>query len=337
MARKTEILLEYQNYIEHAPVAPEQLYGTAAQNDNTTVNAWKSTWLSQIKTNKKAFKSFAENGVGKIFDQLKLRPCIVAGAGPSLKHNGHLLKDRGDIPLISCLHNFHFFEDRDIKVDYYVTLDAGDITIGEVSEGGEHEPQWYWDRTKNKTLVAYIGTNPTLLDKWQGEILFYTCPVPDQEFKKQVEEIEPFYTYMSTGGNVLGACLYLAKGILGANPIAFVGADFCFSYDKKFHAWDSKYDANLGHVTRTVDVFGNKVLSWASYLGFKSWFEFVAMKVPGVYINCSEGGTLGAYPEGNIMAVRQMELSEFFEMYNLNRHIKDQSLKPNEVANAVLF
>lgn len=337
MGRKIEITLDYQNYIEAPPYTGEQLYGNASKNDGVTVNAWRSTWISQIKTNKKRFKSFKDHGVGKLFNQYALRPCIIAGAGPSLKFNGHLLKERGDIPLISCLHNFHFFEDRDIKVDYYVTLDAGDVTIGEVSEGGEHEPQWYWDRTKDKTLIAYIGTNPTLLDKWQGEVLFYNCPVPDDEFKKELDEIEPFYTYVSTGGNVLGASLYLAKGIFGANPICFVGADFCFSYDKKFHAWDSKYDANLGNVMRTVDVYGNKVLSWASYLGFKSWFEFVAMRVPGIYINCTEGGTFGAYPEGNIMAVKQMELSDFFEMYSLNRHIKDQSLKPDEAKHVVLF
>lgn len=337
MGRKVEIDLEYQNYIEAPPYTGEQLYSNASKNDGVTVNAWRGTWLSQIKTNKKAFKSFKDHGVGKLFDQYSKRPCIIAGAGPSLKHNGHLLKDRGDIPLISCLHNFHFFEDRDVEVDYYVTLDAGDVTIGEVSEGGEHEPEWYWERTKNKKLIAYIGTNPTLLSKWQGEIYFYNCPVPDEAFKKEIEEIEPFFTYVSTGGNVLGACLYLAKGIMGANPIAFVGADFCFSYDKKFHGWNSKYDANLGHVSRTVDVFGNKVLSWASYLGFKSWFEFVATRVPGIYINCTEGGTFGAYPEGNLMAIKQMALADFFEMYSLNKHIKDQSLEPETAKQVVLF
>jgi hypothetical protein len=54
------------------------------------------------------------------------------------------------------------------------------------------------------------------------------------------------------------------------------------------------------------------------------------MRVPGIYINCSEGGTFGAYPEGNLMAIKQMELAEFFDMYDLNRHIKDQCLNPNK-------
>ena len=88
---------------------------------------------------------------------------MLAGSGPSLVYNGEKLKNRGDMPLISCLHNFHFFEDRDIKVDFYVTLDAGPITITEVSEGGKHDADWYWERTKDCTLVAFIGTHPDLI------------------------------------------------------------------------------------------------------------------------------------------------------------------------------
>ena len=35
-------------------------------------------------------------------------------------HNVQDLKERGGIPLVSCLHNFNFFEDNDIDVDYYI-------------------------------------------------------------------------------------------------------------------------------------------------------------------------------------------------------------------------
>jgi hypothetical protein len=327
MARKAEITLELLNYIEAPPLLPQQLYSNSSRNDEATIQAWRGTWLSQIKANKARFKSFKDNGVGQLFDKYSKRPAIIAGAGPSLKINGEQLKDRGDIPLISCLHNFHFFEDKGISPDFYVTLDAGDVTVGEVSEGGAHDPEWYWERTENKTLVAYIGTSPLLLEKWRGKILFYNAPIAG-DLGNEINKVEEFHTYISNGGNVLGACLYLAKGIMGANPIAFVGADFSFSYDKKFHGWDSKYDANLGHVIRTNDIYGNKVFSWSSYLGFKNWFEYISMQVPGIYINCTEGGTFGAYPEGNIMSVKQMELAEFFDMYSLNRHIKDQCLNP---------
>lgn len=337
MARKAEITLELQNYIEHPPVSPEQLYGSACSSDTVTINSWREIWLKNIRANKAKFGSFADHGIGKLFGKYKLQPAIVAGSGPSLKVNGASLKDRGGIPLISCLHNFHFFEDQGVEVDFYVTLDAGEVVVEEISEGGKLTPDEYWAKTKGKKLLAFIGTSPRLFEKWQGEVYFFNAPVPDEEYRKEVEAIEKFYSFVSNGGNVLGACVYIAKGILGANPIAFVGADFCFSYDKKFHGWDSKYDKNLGHVIRTIDIYGNKVLSWQSYTNFKCWFDFIAMKVPGIWINCTEGGTFGAYADGNIMAVKQMELAKFFEMYQMSEQLRAQCEAPGVFDNKILF
>jgi hypothetical protein len=337
MSRKAEIILEYQNYIETPPVAPQQLYGNACASDTITINSWRAIWIKNIKENKKRFGSFKDHGLGKLFQALQHKPAIIAGAGPSLKVNGAQLKNRAGITLISCLHNFHFFEDNDVDVDYYVTLDAGPVVLEEVSEGGSKTEDEYWARTKNRKLIAYIGSDPRLFEKWQGEVYFYNAPIPDPAYMKEIEAIEPFTTYVSNGGNVLGACLYIAKGIMGAVPIAFVGADFSFSYDKKFHAWDSKYDKSLGYVVKMVDVYGNKVLSWGSYQNFKSWFDFIAIKVPGIYINCTEGGTFGAYPEGNLMAVRQMELSNFIGMYSMHEELRGQCESPDQPHNKILF
>jgi hypothetical protein len=337
LARKAEIILEYQNYIESPPIAPNQLYGQACANDSVTIDSWRKIWLDNIRANKARFGSFSDHSIGKLYQTHSLKPAVIAGSGPSLKVNGDLLKERGGVPLISCLHNFHYFEDRGISVDFYVTLDAGPVVLEEVSEGGTKTADEYWALTKDKKLIAFIGTDPRLFEKWQGEVYFFNAPVPDKSFQAESDAIEPFFAYISNGGNVLGACLYFAKGWLGCNPIAFVGADFAFGYDKKFHAWDSKYDKNLGYVLKAVDVYGNKVLTWQSYANFKAWFDYVAVKVPGIYINCTEGGTFGAYSEGNIMAVRQMELSQFIGMYRMSEHIKGQAEKPYEPSNVILF
>lgn len=337
VSRKAEIILEYQNYIESPPVPKERLYGQACSSDSVTIDSWRDQWISQIKANHKRFGSFAEHGIGKLFGKAERQPVIIAGAGPSLKVNGSLLKDRKGIPLISCLHNFHFLEDNEAPADLYVTLDAGEVTIEEVSEGGKRTPEEYWALTKDRKLAAFIGTHPTLLEKWQGEIYFFNAPVPDQAYSTAISEVEQFNTYVSTGGNVLGACLYIAKGIYGGNPVAFVGADFAFGYDKKFHAWDSKYDKNLGYVLKACDVYGNKVLTWQSYHNFKSWFDYIALQVPGLYINCTEGGTFGAYPEGNLMAIRQMELGSFLGMYRMHEELRNQCENPKTEERKLLF
>jgi len=337
MSRTAEIILDYQNYIEHAPVAPQELYSRASSSDQVTINSWRSIWLKNIKANKEIFGSFKDNGIGQLIGAHQYQPVILAGSGPSLKVNGDLLKKRGEIPLVSCLHNFHFFEDKEIHVDYYVSLDAGPVVLDEVSEGGTKTSDEYWERTKGKTLLAYIGTDPKLFKLWQGKVYLYNAPIPEAKIRAEIDAIEPFHTYVSNGGNVLGAALYIAKGILGCNPVAFTGADFSFSYDKKFHAWDSKYDQNLGFVVKAIDVYGNKVPTWQSYHNFKNWFDWVALQTPGIYINCTEGGTFGAYPDGNIMAVKQMELSEFIRMYHAHEELRAQCENPELPHNKILF
>lgn len=332
-----EMVLDFQNTIESPPITPADMYAQAASGDGPTVNHWEKIWLENIKANHEKFGSFKERGVGKLYNIFKYKPCIIAGAGPSLKKNGHLLKNRGEIPLVSCLHNFHFFEDQDISVDFYVSLDGGPVTVEEVYEGGKNDVEWYWERSKDKKLIAFIGTHPSLLEKWRGEIYFMNSPVPSKDFMEKTEAIEPFHQYVSTGGNVLGACLYLAKGYFGANPIAYVGADFCFSYMRRFHAWDSKYDAHLGNVIKMTDIYGNKVLSWQSYANFKAWFDSIALRVPGIWINCTEGGTLGAFAEGNISAIKQMKLKEFLEMYHMSHHLEGACIDPTQPNMNILF
>ncbi len=322
MGRKVEIELEYQNYIEAPPVSTGQMWNQACSNDETTINSWRDIWIKNITDNHKEHGPFADNSLGEIYHKYKDKPCIIAGSGPSLAYNGHLLKDRGDIPLVSCLHNFHFFEDRDVDVDYYVSLDAGPVTVEEVSEGGQKTEEEYWELTEKRTLLAWIGTHPTLLKKWRGKVLFYNAPVPDPAVIEATDDLEVFNVFVSNGGNVLGACLNIAKAFLGCPTIGFVGADFCFGYDKKFHGWDSKYDAKMGYCINAVDIFGNKVKTWQSYNNFKAWFDNIAMTVNGLYINCTEGGTFGAYPQGNIMAVRQMELAGFIDMFNRSEEMR---------------
>jgi len=339
--RKVEMVLSYQNYIENPPATPKQLYGNACASDRITIDSWLKTWCENVKACHAKFKSFKDHSVGKLFNINKHKPAFVIGSGPSLGYNGAKIKDRDGILAISALHNFHFFEDRDVDIDYYVSLDAGKVVLEEVSEGGSKTEQEYWDRTKNKKLIAFIGSPIELFNKWQGEVYLFNAPVPDQKYIQTVTECEPYHMFVSNGGNVLGGCLYIAKAIFGSNPVAFMGADFSFGYDQgngiKFHSWNSKYDANMGTVMRGVDVYGNKVLTWNSYFGFKNFTEYVTLTVPGLYINCTEGGMLGAYPEGNLMSIKQMPVDDFLMMYNMNEGIKDACLNPEVFTNKILY
>jgi len=330
LARVREIVCEYQQITTQIPQSPQKMHEQSCSNDGPTIERWRDIWLSNIRANKAHFGEFKNHSLGNLFGRYLYRPIIVAGAGPSLKFNVHELKNRKDIPLISCLHNFHFLEDNGVPADFYVSLDAGEVTIEEVSEGGKKSADEYWELTKDRTLLAFIGSHPELLKKWKGKIYLFNAPVPDQVYQEALDKIEIFNVWIGNGGNVLGGCLYIAKAIMGAGATIFVGADFSFGYDRKFHSWSSKYDEKMGYCVPAFDVFGHRVPTWQSYLNFKTWFDYVSIQVPGIYINATEGGCLGSYETGNIHTIKQMNLKDAIDMYHMLEHLREQMLSPDQ-------
>lgn len=344
--RIESVILEYQPLIEEAPSSNEQLFARAASNDEQTIAHWKNQWLTQIKANKEKFGSFWDHNPSSEWGKYKYGAAVIAGSGPSLKYNAHLLKDRGDMPLVSCLHNFHYFEELDLAPEYYCSLDAGyDITTEEMLEGGSKDEEWYWERTRDRTLVCFIATSPKLLDKWRGRVLFFNSAIPDEGLCNAIDAVENYKVYFSTGGNVLGSCLYMAKAILGCYSTIFVGADFSFGYPVvngdsayyKFHSWDSKYDKTLGKTHRVTDIYGNKVHTWPSYFNFKSYFDFVASSVPGYYINACEGGCLGSYNEGNIRKFDYMPLEVALRQFNGWKSLEEPLTDPEYKFKRILY
>ncbi len=336
--RMESVALQYQPLVPSAPVDVNQMRQRAVSNDDSTVSHWHKTWIRNIKKNKETYGSFTENSIAKLWRMHEYRPAIIAGSGPSLKYNAKHMKDRRGLTLVSCLHNLHLFEELDLEPDYYVTLDAGPITVKEVTEGGCNPDEWYWERSKDRKLVAYIGTDPLLLEKWQGDIYFFNAATPDPKLNDEIEDVEKFRHYISSGGNVLGGCLYLAKAIFGSRTIIYTGADFSFGYPDmegddpkhRFHSWKSSYDKDMGRTMRVTDVFGNKVHTWPSYYNFKSFFDWAAKAIPGEYINASEGGCLGAYDNGNLADFKYMSLKDAIAQVTMHNELEESMTKSVE-------
>lgn len=350
---------QLQKTIDFLPIPQDTLWKQACSGDTITNKSWKNKWNEALSKNEKKY-NFSELSCIKFYQKEAYKPVIIAGSGPSLKNNAKYLNKtytqkidlstgkevdtigggREDIKIVSCLHNFPFFEDNYYMTpnDYYVNLDAGDLTISEMTEGGKHDESWYWEKTRERTLITTVLSNPKLLEKWQGKIFFFkTGSSAVENYTKRVDPSKvPLF---SVGGNVLGASLYFAKAILGAGDIVFIGADFCFSYDHKFHAWDSQYDQQFKGVVPCTDIFGNRVFSWMSYVNFKSFFEYIACggmgSNPQIFINATEGGILGSYPEGNIRQIKQMSLKEVLHVYTMHKKIPE--LMNNKEKEIVLF
>lgn len=322
-----EMTLQYMPIIDGPPVPKTSLYSQACSGDTVTIDSWSKTWVDYTVKNAERF-SYADCNVMSEYGKCAYRPAIIAGSGPSLKRNYEELRDnRNGITLVSCLHNFGFFEDNGIAADYYLNLDAGEITIPEVTQGGKKDVEHYWELTKDRTLVTATVGNPDLVKRWKGRVLFFSTVIPNEGVDAQLRQAMggAYLPYFNIGGNTLGACLYMAKAILGACPIAFVGADFSFDYTRKFHPFDSPYDQKFAGVMPATDVYGNRVYTWPSYWNFKNWFDYIACggsgNNPGIYVNCTQGGILGAYPEGNIRQIQPMDLRDFLYSFNMYKEL----------------
>ena len=312
---KELIYREYQPLIPSPPTTQDQMYSQACSADGLTVSSWRNTWLENYRSAKAKFGKLGDHSYGKLHGTNARKPAAVMGSGPSVMSAVETLRDK-DMLSISCLHNFAAFEDVGWHPTYYLTLDAGAVVIDDMCEAGSKDREHYFNATEAQKLIACSFTDPRLLDLWKGEVYFYNCLIPDQSIRDELDKIERFSHFISSGGNALGAAMYTAKAVMGSNPIMYVGADFCFSYDHKFHPWGSKYDS-LGNAVRCTDVFGLPRHTWQSYYNFKVWFDYIAWKVPGIWYNCSEG-ILGAYRDGNIALFKYDSLENALVQYNIN-------------------
>jgi len=354
MKRTCDIHLEYQPPIVSPPIPMNDLHQQTVSNDQKTLDFFQDIWLRNMAANKEIAGSFKENGIQKLYKKYQNLPVICIGSGPSLKHyakhlrpfeeNGIKYLGNPGILTISALHNFAYLTDLGVKIDYWMTLDGGEVVIDEMFDGATKfldaekkiiDKEFYRNASKNQKLLSYVGTNPRLWANWLGEKIWFQSVLPNADLREKMKKIEPFELYISSGGNVLGGSFYAAKAIFGCNPVIFMGADFSFSYDHKFHSFDSKYDT-MGQVLNVRDIYGNKVKTWASYYNFKSWFDLKSMHVPGVYINCSDG-CMGAYEQGNIMSIIQKHIEDVLESYRVSDRLKENIENLDTTENGIVL
>lgn len=348
-----EMTLQVQPTIEGIPAGKEAAWRAATRNDDITTKTWAKQWIDQTKENMKNFDVLG-NTVMKLHGAAANKPCILMGSGPSLSKNwkdligdGDKSIGRKDIPIVTNVHNFPFCEDRNLMTcsDYYVILDAGEICLKEMYEGGMHadDPEWYWKKTEGRTLIAYHAIDPEFAKKWKGHIYWYATPPASEELAIEMMKIisPSLIPWFNVGGNVMGAALYFARAILGCSIPVFMGMDLSFSYDRKFHPWDCWYNDKFSGVIPWTDIFGNRVYTWQSYFGFKNWFDFIACggngNNPQIWINATEGGILGSYNEGNIKQIIQLDLKAALSMLNAFHKIPDLLKMANSGKMYLLF
>lgn len=329
MLKTIEIDYIYQPLIDAPPIPMEVMWQQACAGDKTTVESWRPTWIENFKKNKQHFGDFGPHSYGKLYGINRHKPAIVIGSGPSLKNSVDALIEnkrmKHPVLTISALHNFGYFQDLsdehgiNVHADYYMSLDSGKIVLGDVHESCKREPEYYWEKSKGHKLIAYVASDTGLFESWKGEVYLFNCLLPDMELRAELNNIERFSNYISSGGNCSGACMYTAKAVMGSNPILYVGVDFCFDYNNTFHSYKTHYDT-LGEYVLHPDCHGVPRKTWRSYLAFKFAVDTFALSIPGDWISCSDG-LVGAYREGNIRAFKYMPLSQALLPYWMSERI----------------
>lgn len=286
-----QLFPEFYSSVEGILIA----YLSKKQINKTTLKRFQKVWLRNIIKNFKYY--FNLPGIKDIRHNLKGKPAVIVGAGPSLAKNINLLKEIQDNVIIistdtalTMLQNFH------IKADFVVSVDPQD---------------------KNSLYLLYSAKNESFLviDAAASFLSYLKYP---QDKLIIFDTIFPLYESFKdfwgpkgkllSGGSVSTTAFDFAR-FLGSDPIIFIGQDLAFSgkqthfngsileeffYYKinRINTYES-YNARSLVMSDKIEVDGyngDHVLTDRKFVTFLEWFlaefRFTKAKV----INSTEGG-----------------------------------------------
>ena len=244
-----------------------------------TIALLTERWEQNYLLNRGAIAAFP--GVEKLFGRFAGIPAVLAGAGPSLDRNVHLLAvARGLVP------------------DIVVNLDP-QLYTANFFEGVD---------TRNITLVAPTIVHPSLREQWKGPFFFYNKHAPDIPVLARIALNHPRVGALIPGGSVLSVAYDLAFKT-GADPIAFIGQDLgypsgnAYASGTHFDSFEAEeiIDQRGDVIVEERDLFGRALKTQKSMAVTKQWFGWAfATWQPEAkrrIFNCSEAGILTNCPQ----------------------------------------
>jgi hypothetical protein len=280
-----------------------------------TVKTFSKQWIENLTENAKMC-DFSKYSIYSLKDKYKGETAYLVGASPSLSKNVKELKKKKGI-IIACGHVLKFLLENGVKPDFVIVLDANEVE-GDFLDVG--------DKSKDIKLLADIMVHPKVFKIWKGRIWFFRLmgrwigkrkngkPYGDRTHQK-LWTLSKFNDLLFTNGSVMGGA-YSAAELFGIKRIVFVGMDFSMPMSSSYvlrYSGGEEDEGTLEHYDQQVDVdiSGRGVWGKGRMFFYKYWFDGMSMIRPKIeFINATEGGILGAYPEGNLKSIKQMKLSE---------------------------
>jgi len=294
-------LSDFTNRIHNAHITNQ----VGIKTDMKSRSAWIDNYLSNLKS-----LPFAPP-IDVLRDRFKGVPMIIAGAGPSLRKNGELLREfKGKALIVAAITSYKPLLKLGVVPDFVIASEMVDLpeyfTFGE-------------DDKKTRLILGELS-HPGMFERdVKGKFVFFS---PYLSLSATHAGLWGSSYFPAIGGSVTTAALDM--GIMfGCNPITFVGQDLSFGENEThapggvYVAQNVKIDKENGLISVEDEYINDKQtytykLQWLKGLSgkpvpskydwatFHQWFEnymhYLKKERPGVrVINATEGG---AYIEG---------------------------------------
>ena len=215
--------------------------------------------------------------------------CVLVGSSSAIKNQVSELKrlsNLNNFVIIACNGVYKWLVENDITPDYVFLVEGRDHVLSDLDSGHA-----------GITLVVSPFVDPKVFDIWEENIEVYVCGGGekfDKLLKEDFEEIDV------TGGNVTNTSFLWSYKYLGCRDYIVVGTSLCYK-DKYYFDGRSTdnvmKDLNANDHINAVDIYGNVVKTTAPLLLYKSWLETYSKLSGANFINATEDGILGVYPE----------------------------------------
>ncbi|MZG54584.1 MAG: DUF115 domain-containing protein [Nitrospinae bacterium] len=259
---------------------------------SATLLRFNQVWQRNFLSNRDTIQR--NPGVIALKNRFRDIPSIVVGAGPSLDKNiRYLRKAREKALILSCDAALKPLMAHDIVPNFVIVLDPQE----EIARFLCNVPQ------KGITLVVPTIVHPSILELWEGDVLFFNKFAPDIPTLVEIQKAVPQIGILTPGGTVLSVTYDLAFQA-GCNPILFAGQDL--SYPKKnshSHGTEaagkglkSTVEKQKDSIVLETDMNNKQLRTLKSMSVSKQWFSwaFTTWKRdnPVSVSNCSEAGIL---------------------------------------------
>ena len=223
--------------------------------------------------------------VTKQSSEARKKCCILVGSSPAIKPQIKTLKNINEnFIIISSNGAYPWLMQNGVEPDYVMLIEGRDHVVGDVS------------LKSNAKLIVSQFVDPKIYDIWNGPIETFVCSATGMEdlIKEDGLEVDV------AGGNVLNASFLWSYKYLGCRNYITIGNSLCY-YDDYYvdgrstdHVMKNLKDHE--HI-KAVDMQGNVVSTTAPLLLYKTWLETYSRISGADFINATEDGIFGVYPE----------------------------------------